>query len=216
MYDSRTALLAQMVVVLEAETAEAFRDVTPETAAQRAEELGRRHWAHWGHAIRFAMDFARPLGVDVSFETGVDRWLTLAERAEEFFPALPADARRDFRAVGFLLWSITPTVMADPNGRKAAEEAVDLFAEPSEKVPQELLRYMGLLQALGAAGLRGGFPPGVPEALARAFWALVRDPLVGRDDDAIEDAYWAAEAAEARLRREPTIPVTEYQPSARA
>jgi hypothetical protein len=81
-----------------------------------------------------------------------------------------------------------------PDGELSRAEVDGALTRGAHEVSDEEARFFGLTQILGVVGTEPGYPAALMEAAALALWQLVRE---GAPEEIAEDAYLAAEAAEA-------------------
>jgi len=216
-FDARVRTLLSLGEVMTGEAVQAFRSVDLAKLPTVAEELGRRHRKTWSAAMQLAVDLGEQLGVAAGeiFEKMIQAWLGLS-RGEglDVLASLPERARICVVACATLIAQGFEKAAAvrPADAAPFPDEIGAMFAAPVEALPSEALRYVGLMQGIGAAlQIPGALPPELVEHLGLELWRSVR-PVATADlgEEEVEDAYLSAVAIVARRRDEPSIPLGSY------
>lgn len=202
-FDARVEAIEALVRVVEGETIEAFANAAPARAADVALELGRRHWDHWANMLEVAEGLARDLGlsdadlVDAFDEAGPGVWRLLFDNAREWLPALPRQARVDLRATAALNVAVLERMQKAELAEGLTEYRKILAANGRDAEP-EAVRLTIYIQALSIGGVTARIPGPMLEALALELWRFYRDMALRdlKDENLVEDSYFAAEQAE--------------------
>ncbi len=206
--DLRWRLLEQLVQLFEDETISAFRNATPDNIRHLSVELGRNHWPHWRNAVELAQWAIVQVSQAGRSGTFQEQWIARAEGCHLMLPSLPEDARLHYRATAFLM----ANAAAGPVGARAdTERSRDPqwpWSTPVEQVSECVLAFHALMQGIAIAGIGSArLPAPVVNAIGRELWSRASSDF---DEEAVEDAYDLALAAESDVRSEPSLTLDEY------